>query len=229
MLLAAPVIAESEKTAGEDGTAEDVKDAKGVEASKESGTEAKASKESGAEAKASEESGAEAKASEEPGTEAKASEPAATDAAAASTPGPAKKAAAKGGDAYSEPGSGGPTDWPAGKPPGPGPQGWPDGKTAKDFDNPDQEATGPDGGSPDDGIGVACTDYIDCVCGMSELAGGKTLGGYNHEGTCMVAKTYTTSEYEVLCAEELDQVKDALEDAKEDYKANGIKLPAACQ
>ncbi len=198
MLLAAPVLAQDEKSEKKGETSEETK-ADG--ASKESGTEASASKS------------------------------AATKPAAASTPGAVKKGAAKGGDAYAEPGSGGPADWPAGKPPGPGPQGWPDGKTAKDFDNPDQEAAeGPDGGgSPDDGIGVACSDYIDCVCGMSELAAGKTLGGYNHEGTCVVAKTYTTSEYEVLCAEELDQVKDALEDAKEDYKANGIKLPAACQ
>ena len=132
--------------------------------------------------------------------------------------------APSGGD-YSEPAEG-PADWPAGKPPGSGPQGWPDGKTAKDFDNPDQEAPG--GASPNDGIGVACEDYIECVCTMSDITKGKTIGGYNHSGTCTVAKTYTTAEYEDLCAEELDQLKDALEDAEEDYKANGIKLPAAC-
>jgi hypothetical protein len=124
----------------------------------------------------------------------------------------------------------GPENWPPGKPPGPGPQGWPDGKTAADFDNPDEEAPGggPDGWSPEDGIGVGCKDYIECVCKISELTGGQTMGGYNHAGTCTVAKTYTTPEYEGLCAEELDQLKEALEDAKEDYKANGIKLPASC-
>ena len=200
MLLAAPTLAEGEAKAKEGDTAEEAKDSKAEKAGKESGAEASASK------------------------------PAAAKPAAASAPAAAKKPSAKGGDAYAEPDLGGPADWPAGKPPGPGPQGWPDGKTAKDFENPDQEAEGgPDGGSPEDGVGVACRDYIDCVCGMAELAAGKTLAGYNHEGTCTVAKTYSTSEYEVLCAEELDQVKDALEDAKEDYKANGIKLPAACQ
>lgn len=125
----------------------------------------------------------------------------------------------------------GPAGWPAGKPPGPGPQGWPEGKTAKDFSNPDKEATdgGPEGWNAEDGIGVACQDYIACVCVMSERTKGKPQAGYNHEGTCKVAKTYTTPDYEEVCAEELDQLKDALEDAKEDYKANGIKLPPSCQ
>ncbi len=124
----------------------------------------------------------------------------------------------------------GPADWPPGKPPGPGPQGWPEGKTAADFDNPDKEGPGgPDGWLPEDGIGVACQDYIDCVCIMADRTEGKTIGGYNHSGTCAVAKTYTTPDYEPLCAEELDQLKDALEDAKEDYKAQGIKLPPSCQ
>jgi len=125
----------------------------------------------------------------------------------------------------------GPPGWPAGKPPGPGPQGWPEGKTAKDFSNPDQEGSdrGPEGWNSDDGIGVACADYADCVCKMSDRTKGKPQAGYNHEGTCKVAKTYTTPDYEELCAEELDQLKDALEDAKEDYKANGVKLPPSCQ
>ncbi len=125
----------------------------------------------------------------------------------------------------------GPPGWPVGKPPGPGPQGWPEGKTAADFDNPDKEGAGdgPEGWNPEDGVGVACTDYIDCVCTIADRTKGKPQAGYNHDGTCMVAKTYTTPEYEELCAEELDQLKDALEDAKEDYKANGITLPPSCQ
>lgn len=153
----------------------------------------------------------------------------------------AKKAAPKGPTTDKEARSGslddgleeaaGPPGWPVGKPPGPGPQGWPEGKTAADFDKPDEEGagSGPEGWNSEDGVGVACTDYIDCVCTIADRTKGKPQAGYNHDGTCMVAKTYTTPEYEELCAEELDQLKDALEDAKEDYKANGITLPPSCQ
>jgi len=115
----------------------------------------------------------------------------------------------------------GPAGWPAGKPPGPGPEG-------SDAEGSEAEGGG-EGWSADDGIGVGCKDYIDCVCTIAGLSKGKTIGGYNHDGTCKVAKTYTTPEYEELCASELNEVKDTLEDAKEDYKANGIELPAACQ
>jgi len=115
----------------------------------------------------------------------------------------------------------GPAGWPAGKPPGPGPEGG-------DAEGSEAEGGG-EGWSADDGIGVGCKDYIDCVCTIARLSKGKTIGGYSHDGTCKVAKTYTTPEYEELCASELNEVKDTLEDAKEDYKANGIELPAACQ
>jgi len=111
----------------------------------------------------------------------------------------------------------GPAGWPAGKPPGPGPDGE-DGETA--------DAAGK---QPDDGIGVGCQDYIDCVCTIAELSKGKTIGGYDHAATCKLAKTYTTPQYEEECANELNEVKDTLEDAKEDYKAHGVKLPAACR
>ena len=111
----------------------------------------------------------------------------------------------------------GPAGWPAGKPPGPGPDGE-DGETA--------DAAGK---QPDDGIGVGCQDYIDCVCTIAELSKGKTIGGYDHAATCKLAKTYTTPQYEEECANELNEVKDTLEDAKEDYKAHGVKLPVACQ
>ena len=171
--------------------------------------------------------------------------PAAADVAAKDTApvaaAPAKKAAAKGAktDAAARAGSfdnkleaaAGPPGWPVGKPAGPGPQGWPEGKTAADFEKPDQEGAsgGPEGWNAEDGVGVACTDYIECVCTIADRTKGKPQAGYNHDGTCMVAKTYTTPDYEELCAEELDQLKDALEDAKEDYKANDITLPPSCQ
>ena len=117
----------------------------------------------------------------------------------------------------------GPPGWPEGKPPGPGPEGG-------DAEGFEAEAEGGgEGWKPEDGVGVGCQDYVNCVCAIAELSKGKTIGGYDHKGTCKVAKTYTTPEYEELCASELDEVKDTLEDAKEDYKAHGIKLPAACQ
>jgi hypothetical protein len=213
-LLAVPVLAQGEKAAEEGESAEEGEASKGT-----------TSAEEGATAKGTVSAGEEASS-----TAAATPKGAAAEAAAAKPA--AKKAAAKEvtpGGPDDQPAEG-PENWPPGKPPGPGPQGWPDGKTAKDFDNPDQEAPGggPGGWVPEDGIGVGCQDYIECVCKISELTGGKAVGGYNHAGTCTVAKTYTTPEYEGLCAEELDQLKEALEDAKEDYKANGIKLPASC-
>ncbi len=114
-----------------------------------------------------------------------------------------------------------PGDW---ADPGPGPDQGADG----------EQAPGPEGagGGPrrpeDDGIGVACADYIGCVCGVAKAEAGREIGGYSHATACAQAGELVGNSVEEYCGAELDKLKAVLDDATEAYVEAKIKLPASC-
>ncbi len=110
---------------------------------------------------------------------------------------------------------------------GPGPPGGP-GPPPGGWTEPAPEGQRGPGGKPE-GKGVACQDYMDCVCAVAMRAKGEQVAGYDHADTCRIARSYTGNSMEEQCGNDLDNFKNALHDAQEIYKAKGIKIPAACQ
>jgi len=97
-----------------------------------------------------------------------------------------------------------------------------------------EQAPGPEGadGGPrrpeDDGIGVACADYIDCVCGIAKAEAERTIDGYNHRAACEKTSSLVGNQVEDFCGKELDKLKETLQTASEAYAAAKITLPASC-
>lgn len=97
-----------------------------------------------------------------------------------------------------------------------------------------EQAPGPEGadGGPrmpeDDGIGVACADYIACVCGVAEAEAGRTIDGYSHTIACEKTSSLVGNQVEEYCGNELDKLKETLQGASEGYTAAKITLPASC-
>ena len=80
----------------------------------------------------------------------------------------------------------------------------------------------------DDGVGVACTDYIGCVCGLAKREAGRSIGGYSHAESCAETSSLIGNDVEDYCGKELDKLKEILAQAAEDYAAAKITLPASC-
>jgi len=97
-----------------------------------------------------------------------------------------------------------------------------------------EKAPGPEGadGGPrrpeDDGVGVACADYIGCVCGLSKVEAGRTIGGYSHTTACKESGSLVGNPAEEYCGEELDKLKEILADAAQAYVDAEITVPASC-
>jgi hypothetical protein len=97
-----------------------------------------------------------------------------------------------------------------------------------------EKAPGPEGadGGPrkpeDDGVGVACADYIGCVCGIAEAEAGRVIDGYSHSSACDKTRALVGNQVEDYCGKELDKLKEILQAASEAYAAAKITLPASC-
>lgn len=116
----------------------------------------------------------------------------------------------------------------------PEPGGWAERAPGPGLGVDGEKAPGPEGvdGGPrrpeDDGVGVACADYIGCVCGLSEAEAGRTIGGYSHTVACQESGTLVGNPAEEFCGEELDKLKGVLGEAAEDYAEAEVTLPASC-
>ena len=116
----------------------------------------------------------------------------------------------------------------------PGPGNWDEQGPGPGLGKDGEQAPGPesaDGGAwkpSDEGIGVACADYIGCVCGLFKAEEGRTIGGYSHASACEKASALVGNEVEEYCGEELDKLKGILATAADDYAAAKITMPASC-
>ncbi|MBJ95530.1 MAG: hypothetical protein CMP23_13790 [Rickettsiales bacterium] len=116
----------------------------------------------------------------------------------------------------------------------PAPQDWAEQGPGPDLSDEERQAPGPEGadGGPrrpeDDGIGVGCTDYIDCVCGLAKAEAGRSIAGYSHQEACAATATLIGNQVEEYCGEELDKLKQVLADALDAYKEAKITPPATC-
>jgi len=116
----------------------------------------------------------------------------------------------------------------------PEPGDWADQGPGPDLGVDGEKAPGPEGadGGPmkpeDDGIGVACADYIGCVCGLAKAEAGRTIGGYSHVDACEEARSLVGNKVEEYCGEELDRLKGVLDEVSEAYAEAKIKMPGPC-
>jgi len=116
----------------------------------------------------------------------------------------------------------------------PEPGDWADRGPGPDLGVDGEQAPGPEGvdGGPrrpeDDGIGVACADYIGCICGLSEAEAGRIIGGYSHADACAESSALIGNQVEDYCGEELDKLKGVLGEVAAAYAEAKIVMPPSC-